>query len=200
MTPLNKIIKPIKPVVPQARNIFRRFDEIQGLIPTVTTVPTNTPVKLSEQIVIVVSGGETSLYVYDTENKVWKKFDNIKSKEMVVVDFTTSLTTGDGKYYIHIPASFNGMNLITVHAEVITAGITGTTDIQIRNVTDSVDMLSTELTIDSNETGSDTAVTPAVIDTTKDDVATNDLLAVDIDAISSGTAPKGLLVTLEFGI
>jgi hypothetical protein len=58
-------------------------------------------------------------------------------------------------------------------------------------------MLSTKLTIDSGETGSDTAATPAVINTSYDDVATNDLLRIDIDAIST-TAPKGLIVTLEF--
>lgn len=117
--------------------------------------------------------------------------------QVVPIDFTTALTTGDGKFYIHIPAGFNGMNLTEVHAEVITAGTTGTTDIQIHNVTDTVDMLSTKLTIDSGETGSDTAATAAVIDTANDDVATNDLIRIDVDAVST-TAPQGLLVTLGF--
>jgi hypothetical protein len=90
------------------------------------------------------------------------------------------------------------MNLTAVHAEVITAGTTGTQDIQIHNLTDAADMLSTKITIDTGETGSDTAATPAVIDTGADDVVTNDLLRVDVDAIHSGTAAKGLLVTMEF--
>ena len=89
------------------------------------------------------------------------------------------------------------MNLVEVHAEVITAGTTNTTDIQIANVTDSVDMLSTKLTIDSGETGSDTAATAAAINTSNDDVTTNDMLRIDVDAVSS-TAPKGLIVTLTF--
>lgn len=89
------------------------------------------------------------------------------------------------------------MNLVRVHARVITAGTTGTTDIQIANVTDAVDMLSTKLTIDSAATGSDTAATAAVINTATDDVVTNDLLRIDIDAAST-TKPKGLIVTLEF--
>lgn len=114
-----------------------------------------------------------------------------------VYDPASSLTTGDGKGYFVVPASLNGYNLTSVHARVITAGTTGTTDIQIANVTDAVDMLSTKLTIDSAETGSDTAATAAVIDTTKDDVATYDLLRFDIDAVSS-TAPKGLILTLTF--
>lgn len=112
-------------------------------------------------------------------------------------DFTSDLATGDGADYLHIPDALNGMNLVYVHARVITAGTTGTTDFQIANVTDAVDMLSTKLTIDSGETGSNTAATAAVIDTTKDDVATNDLLRLDIDALST-TKPKGYVVTLGF--
>lgn len=120
-----------------------------------------------------------------------------KTVQIYVVEATTDLATGDGKAYFVIPESLNGMNLVRVHARVITAGTTGTTDIQIANVTDSVDMLSTKITIDSTETGSDTGATPAVIDTTKDDVATNDLLRIDVDALST-TKPKGLIVTMEF--
>jgi hypothetical protein len=117
--------------------------------------------------------------------------------EIEVFAPTTSLTTGDGKKYFHIPADLNGMNLTEVHALVITAGTTGVSTIQIANVTDSVDMLSTRITIDSGETGSNTAATPAVIDTTHDDVATNDVIRIDIDGTST-TAPKGLVVTLGF--
>jgi hypothetical protein len=113
--------------------------------------------------------------------------------------YTTNVAIGDGAYYVVIPSTMNGLNLTRVHARVITAGTTGTTDIQIANVTDSVDMLSTKLTIDSGETGSDTAAVAAVIDTTKDDVATNDLLRIDVDAVST-TPPQGLLLTMEFGV
>jgi len=120
-----------------------------------------------------------------------------RTVQVTCFDYTTDTATGDGKGYFHIPASMDGMNLTAVHAEVITAGTTGTTDIEIYNVTDSVDMLSTTLTIDSGETGSDTAATAAVINTSNDDVATNDLIRIDVDAVST-TAAKGLIVTLEF--
>ena len=89
------------------------------------------------------------------------------------------------------------MNLVGVHGRVITAGITGTMDVQIRNVTDSVDILSTKLTWDSTEVGTDTAATPYVIDTTKDDVASYDVLAVDVDAVQT-TKAKGMIITLWF--
>lgn len=120
-----------------------------------------------------------------------------KSGTFYETDPTADLTTGNGKAYLHIPASIGGMNLVTVHAEVITAGTTGTLDIQIHNLTQAADMLSTVLTVDSGETGSDTAATPAVIDTANDDVATNDVIRLDIDAVHT-TAAKGLIVTLEF--
>ena len=109
--------------------------------------------------------------------------------QMVVFDFGSDVATGDGK--------LNGMNLVRVHAEVITAGTTGTTDIQIANATQSADILSTKLTIDSGETGSDSAASAAVINTAEDDMQTNDVLRVDVDAVST-TAPKGLIVTLTF--
>lgn len=120
-----------------------------------------------------------------------------KALQVTVFDYATDVATGDGKGYVTVPSSYNGMNLIAVHARVITAGTTGTTDIQIHNLSQTADMLSTKLTIDSTETGSDTAATAAVIDTNEDDVASWDILRIDVDAVST-TAPKGLIVTMEF--
>ncbi len=123
---------------------------------------------------------------------------NLRYIGVTVINYTTDCSTGDGKFYFHVPAEMNGMNLVEVHGENITAGTTGTMDVQVRNVTQAgVNMLSTALTIDSGETGSDTAVAPAVIDAANDDVATNDVIAIDVDAVHT-TAAKGLLMTLGF--
>ena len=111
-------------------------------------------------------------------------------------DPTQAMATGDGKAYVHIPSALNGMDITSVHAEVITAGTTGTCDIQIHNVNLAADVLSTKLTIDSGETGSDTAATPAVINTSNDALATNDVLRMDIDAVHT-TPASGLYVTIE---
>ena len=111
-------------------------------------------------------------------------------------DYTADLATGDGQAYIHIPAAYNGMDIVSGHAEVITAGTTGTCDIQIHNVNLAADVFSTKITIDSTETGSDTAAAAAVINTSNDALATNDVLRLDIDAVQT-TAAKGLIVTLE---
>ena len=115
---------------------------------------------------------------------------------MVVVDFTTALTTGNGKFYFHVPSTLNGFDIVDVHAEVISAPAGSTIIIDLYNVTQSGDILSTNLTIDASETGSDTAAAAAVIDTGQDDLQTNDVIRVDIDQIGSSTAGSGLLVTL----
>ncbi len=108
----------------------------------------------------------------------------------------TALTTGDEKAYIRIPSVMAGWNLIAVAAHVSTVSSSGTVTVQIRNVTDAVDMLSTLLTIDVSEKDSATAVTAAVINTAVDDVTTADEIAIDVDVAGTGT--KGLYVELQF--
>lgn len=114
-----------------------------------------------------------------------------------VFDYATDTATGDGKAFFRVPSVMNGWNLVAVAANVATAGTTGTTDIQIHNVTDAQDMLSTVITIDSAETDSSTAATPAVINATYDDVATGDKLRIDLDAVST-TPAQGLYVEMVF--
>lgn len=118
---------------------------------------------------------------------------------ILVFDDSQDVATGDGAgdVFWRIPAALNGYNLVAVAAQVQTAGTTNTTDIQIHNVTQAADMLSTKITIDSGETDSSTAATPAVIDAANDDVATGNQLRIDVDAVST-TEPKGLLVELTF--
>lgn len=112
-----------------------------------------------------------------------------------------SVATGDGAAYFLVPSNLNGMNLVGVFASHLTAG-TGagadTTDIQIHNVTDTADMLSTAITIDEDEVNSSTAAAAAVINTASDDVATGDILRIDVDDLVTGTAPVGLQVIMEF--
>lgn len=58
-------------------------------------------------------------------------------------------------------------------------------------------MLTTRITIDVSENCSYTAAAPPVIDAGNDDVATGDILAIDVDVAGTGT--KGLIVILTFG-
>jgi len=153
--------------------------------PTFTNVTSNTP----------ISGGHLT-----TKNYVDEEITNIKRTAIIyVIESTTNCSTGNGKAYLTIPDELNGLNLTAVHARVLTAGVSGTMTIQITNVTDSTSMLSTKLTIDSGQVGSDTSTTQAVIDLAYDDVAVNDLISINIDTIHTSVASKGLITRLTFG-
>jgi len=107
-----------------------------------------------------------------------------------------AITTGDGKAYFRINSILNGYNLVAVAAHVTTVSSSGNPSIAIYNVTQTADMLSTNITIDANEKDSKDATTPAVIDTNNDDVATGDEIRIDVD--TAGTGTKGLIVELTF--
>lgn len=114
---------------------------------------------------------------------------------------TTPPAIGDGAAYITIPARMNGMIVTAVEAEFINTVATGSvTTIQIHNQTLAQDILSTKLTIDAGERSSATAATPAVINTSYDNLTTGDLIRLDIDGVGSSTAGTGLVVRLLCGV
>jgi hypothetical protein len=119
--------------------------------------------------------------------------------QMVIFDAAADVIAGDGKGYFVVPPELNGMNLVRVAATVLTAGTTNATTIQIHNVTDNQDMLSTLMNIESTESSTRTSGTPGTIDATHDDVVTGDLLRIDVDGVST-TAPKGLIVEMAFAL
>lgn len=121
---------------------------------------------------------------------------NNKATQFLVFAPTSTVSTGPGKLYFIIPDTLNGLNLIRAQAAVITAGTTNSTDIMIHNLTDGNDMLSgAGIVIASGAT----IGTPATINTSFDDVATDDIIRIDVDAVSD-TAPLGLIVVLTFGL
>jgi hypothetical protein len=164
---------------------------------TPATVPTTLD---SLTDVSVASPTDTYVLTWDAGASSWVAkavgLVDVKTVEVKVVDDATVLTTGEGKLIFCVPAAFNGRNLATAHAFVTTVSSSGLPSVGIRNVTDSVEMLSTNITIDASEFTSYTAAAAAVIDTAHDDVATGDLIAVDID--TAGTGAKGLGVILGF--
>lgn len=127
-----------------------------------------------------------------------------KAIAIQVFDGATALTTGDGKAYFRIPSTLNGMDLVGAAAGVNTTSSSGTPTFQIARGRQSsatsahsyVDMLSTRITIDASEYDSKDAATAAVINTSNDDIATGDLIRVDVDVTGTGTA--GLNVNLIF--
>ena len=124
----------------------------------------------------------------------------IRYVQIMAVAKATDLTVADGLAYFHVPAGLDGMDLVEVHAEVFTAPVGSTATFEISNNGAATQMLSTNITIDAGETGSDTAATAAVIDGSNDDLDTNDLIQINCTQIGSGTAGAGLMVTMGFRI
>ena len=116
-----------------------------------------------------------------------------KSVSLVVIAATDPVSAGDNQMYFPIPPALNGMNLVFANAIVNLYGTTGATTIDIYNVTDSHDMLSTAISIASG----DLIGTPGSVDASYDDVATNDVLRIDVTTAST-TPATGLMVMLEF--
>ena len=114
--------------------------------------------------------------------------------QMLVTD--TTLATGDSQFHLFIPPEMDSWDLVDVDAAVAIVSTTNTPTIQIRNVTDAADMLSTKITIDSGEKTSYTAAIAPAIDTANDSVVTGNELSVDVD--SAGTGAEGLSVILQF--
>lgn len=135
----------------------------------------------------------TSTTKYVSPDGLAGSYAGTKSVSIQVFDGATDVATGDGKAYITIPEALNGMNLVRAQATVVTAGTTNATTVMIHNLTDAQDMLSGAISIAS----AGTTGTVGTINTTYDDVATNDRIRIDVDSVST-TAPKGLVVVLEF--
>jgi hypothetical protein len=109
---------------------------------------------------------------------------------------TKLVAAGDGKFIFAVSDDMDGMVLIDADAYVTTVSSSGAVNVQIRNITQATDMLSTAITIDAGETTSYTATTAPVVNAATNDVTVADLIAIDVDAAGSGA--KGLGVILEF--
>lgn len=116
--------------------------------------------------------------------------------DIKIVDDSTALTTGDGKFIFAVPSDLDGGTLSAVAAYVTTVSSSGAPNIQVRNITTGFDMLSTAITIDVSEFTSYTAATPAVIDGSHDTVSTGDLIAVDVDAAGAGAKGLGVILSV----
>lgn len=103
----------------------------------------------------------------------------------------------DGQEILPIPADLDGAALD--HVEIHLRGdssSSGAPTVQLYNFTQAVDMLSTEVSIDVGENTSETATTPAVIDTDNNTVAKGDQIWINVTA--AGTGAQGLTVILGF--
>ena len=109
---------------------------------------------------------------------------------------TIGPSVGNGITHVTIPSTLDGKNLSSAQAHVYTAGTGSTTTVQLHNLTDGQDMLSTPITIDSGEKDSSTAATPSVTGSYTG-VSTADVIRIDVDVVASSTL--GLEVRMVFG-
>jgi len=110
---------------------------------------------------------------------------------------TIGPSVGNGITHVTIPSPLNSRKLQNAEAHVYTVGTGGSiTTVQLHNLTDAVDMLSTAITIDLNEKDSSTAATPHVIGA-NNTVTTGDVIRIDVDAVATNTL--GLEIRMVFG-
>jgi hypothetical protein len=109
-------------------------------------------------------------------------------------DSAIVVSTGDGKAWFFVTEAENGHVVVGVELGVSEAGAV---EVQLRNETQTTDLLTTAVTIDSGENTSHTAAVPVVIDDTVI-LATGDLIFVDVDD-ADGDA-EGLIVTVGTGM
>jgi len=107
------------------------------------------------------------------------------------------VTTGDGLRIFAIPDDVNGMHLVQAQAFVTTVSSSGVVTVQLRNITQAVDMLSTRITIDVGDLDSYAAAAPRVIDTANDQVFTGDQISVDVDVAGTGTTGLGVILRFD---
>ena len=115
-------------------------------------------------------------------------------------DETTDLTTGDGKATFAAPFDFE---ITGAKASVTTTPAGAAIEVQIRRIRSgsAVDLLTTKIHIEANEETSRTAAgnDVGVFDASNNyhkDINIDDIIAIDIDAVGSSRAGKGLKITI----
>lgn len=118
----------------------------------------------------------------------------------VYLNSDVALSAGDGQGWFMVPPEFNGWNIVAVYAMRDTGG-TGVPTFQLRRAfrggaASNVDVLSTRLTIDTNEITSGTAATPAVINAANDDLQSYDVFHIDVDVSGTNTIKAVVYVAI----
>lgn len=114
-------------------------------------------------------------------------------------DFTAVASGNDARRFV-VTDDLGGTFLRSAHATVTTVGSSVTT-VQVHNLTNADDLLTTVTDIDSGDTNSYAATDQHVVDTSGTPAVNyclrGDVLRIDVDA--AGTGAKGLEMLLEFG-
>jgi hypothetical protein len=162
----------------------------QEIIPNLGTVDT-------------IDSTTDKLMFYDTSSGVSrailpKNIQQFENRTLIVKCVADGIApyVGNGITHVTIPSTLNGKNLYSTAAHVYTVGTGGSiTNVQLHNLTNAQDILSTPITIDLNEKDSSTAATPPVI-SGNNGVSTGDVIRIDVDAVATNTL--GLEIRMVF--
>jgi len=161
----------------------------------ITNLPNNNTINDADLLLVVDDVAGTPVTEKRTVGQMRAHINPSRVISLLLND-STVLTTGDGKAYVRVPNEYAGMNLVDIEFSRV-AG-TGVPLVQVHNVTQAADMLTTRVSIDSGETDSKDATTAAVIDTANDDVAAGDRLRIDVD--DAGTSTTWAEIQLVFAL
>lgn len=155
------------------------------------------------RVLVTAAAGTRSMVLFGPEFNSY----GLRTVQAFVLGPTDATTVGNGKYYFVTPPTLNNYRLTAVSAQVVTAGTTNTTTVALTRCataatgdacsSTTVQMLSTNMTIDSGENSTATAATPAVINTANATIATGQIIRVDISSVST-TPASGLIVNMDF--
>lgn len=109
----------------------------------------------------------------------------------IAMNGATALALTD-KAYFRVPSAINGWNLVEVQAMAKTC----TTHFHVTLKNGATAMLSTDISIEDGEYDTSTSLTPPVIDTAHDEVATGNQL--ELATITAGAAVTYLVIELTF--
>jgi hypothetical protein len=176
------------------------FAEVDGNFTNLNDDKQETVPRLN--LVTSLDAAADKLSFYDTSSSTEKAIlpENISvfvERTVIIkcVADTVAPATGNGITHFVIPSTMDGKNLSSAQAHVYTAGTGSTTTVQLHNLTDGQDMLSTAITIDASEKDSSTAAIPSVTGSYTG-VSTADVIRIDVDVVATNTL--GLEVRMVF--
>ena len=106
-----------------------------------------------------------------------------------------AVTTGTNKFVFAVAEDMAGLILRRVEAFVSTASSSGRVQVQVKNLTQAVYLLTTAVQVDAGELSSKTAAIVGVAGSTVENEQ-SDLISIDV--LEAGTGARGLGVILEF--
>jgi len=158
-----------------------------------------TPLTSSAELWVDSTSGQLTANIADSSANVYTANVLDRYVEIEIDAYNVQTATGENQGIVTIPYPLNGWSLADAEATVYTPGTAAaadTLDVTLRRkrATTEVEMLLWPVTVASAAY----SARDGVINTSNDDVATGDVIAINVDQIHATTANYGLWVTLTF--